>query len=236
MTDELKQCRKCNEWKACDLFRNDRTRKDGKFSYCKACDKKREHVYYAENRDMLLEKKRAYSATHSDQAKDRSVQWREKNREKHRAASSQWSRDHPEQVRERSRRMSREYPEQIRGYKKRWRDANKETIRRWRENNAAKVQAYFSRRRAREKVGQSYTAGEWRALCDWFENVCVRCGASGPMSPDHVVPLAKDGSNLIFNIQPLCRPCNRQKHVAVVDYRDRERLNAFLDTIDDIKD
>ncbi|MGH3145755.1 MAG: HNH endonuclease [Rubrobacter sp.] len=49
---------------------------------------------------------------------------------------------------------------------------------------------------------------------------CLCCGSSDkPLTPDHVVPLSLGGSNLIANIQPLCRSCNARKNVKVVDYR-----------------
>jgi 5-methylcytosine-specific restriction endonuclease McrA len=39
------------------------------------------------------------------------------------------------------------------------------------------------------------------------------------LTQDHVVPLARGGSNLIDNIQPLCASCNSSKGTQTIDYR-----------------
>jgi 5-methylcytosine-specific restriction endonuclease McrA len=58
-----------------------------------------------------------------------------------------------------------------------------------------------------------------------FKYRCVRCGAfegslwAPALSPDHVVPLSRGGTNTIENIQPLCPPCNRWKRDKSIDFR-----------------
>lgn len=41
--------------------------------------------------------------------------------------------------------------------------------------------------------------------------VCVRCGASGPLTVDHIVPLALGGTHRLENLQAMCEPCNLAK-------------------------
>ncbi|MDQ5823416.1 MAG: HNH endonuclease [Chloroflexota bacterium] len=65
----------------------------------------------------------------------------------------------------------------------------------------------------------SFTADEWLSLCEQYSNRCVLCSYERPLTPDHVVPLAKGGPNTIDNIQPTCRPCNMAKYKSAVDYR-----------------
>ena len=42
---------------------------------------------------------------------------------------------------------------------------------------------------------------------------CVKCGSRENLEIDHVVPLARGGSNRLKNLQLLCRDCNRRKGV-----------------------
>ena len=79
---------------------------------------------------------------------------------------------------------------------------------------------YRQNRRARIRFnGGSFTGKEWKDLCDKYGNVCLCCRQSVPLVPDHIVPLSKGGKNAIENIQPLCQPCNRKKHMRIIDYR-----------------
>jgi 5-methylcytosine-specific restriction endonuclease McrA len=95
--------------------------------------------------------------------------------------------------------------------------------------NPDKTRAKEHLRRARKMGnGGRYTFVEWRAMCAWFGNVCLRCGGSSKLSIDHVVPLAKGGANTIANLQPLCKLCNSIKHTKIIDYRDPVLLATFL--------
>src|SRR6266496_3378783 len=67
-------------------------------------------------------------------------------------------------------------------------------------------------RKARKKAAEgSFSASEWRELKRRYDYRCLRCDRSEPdiqLTPDHVIPLARGGSNYITNIQPLCLECN----------------------------
>jgi hypothetical protein len=47
----------------------------------------------------------------------------------------------------------------------------------------------------------------WQRYC----GQCADCGASNYLEFDHIVPVAKGGSNSDANVQLLCRKCNLQK-------------------------
>lgn len=114
---------------------------------------------------------------------------------------------------------------------KAYRDANIDRVRahnrarnkrRYLENPAER-KVYSHRRRARMKnLNKNFTAQEWRDLCTQYNHTCLCCGKQEPeikLSVDHVVPIARGGSNEITNIQPLCLTCNLQKSTKTIDYR-----------------
>lgn len=65
---------------------------------------------------------------------------------------------------------------------------------------------------------------DWKRLCEEYGNACASCGREGELVIDHVLPLAKGGTNTIDNIQPLCPACNRQKGTKHLDFRKRKTI------------
>lgn len=40
---------------------------------------------------------------------------------------------------------------------------------------------------------------------------CMKCGATGELTVDHIVPLSKGGTNAPMNLQAMCSLCNQRK-------------------------
>ena len=40
---------------------------------------------------------------------------------------------------------------------------------------------------------------------------CAHCGTASNLTIDHIIPLAKGGTNEVHNLQMLCEPCNAGK-------------------------
>jgi 5-methylcytosine-specific restriction endonuclease McrA len=40
---------------------------------------------------------------------------------------------------------------------------------------------------------------------------CAKCGTTDNLTVDHIVPLARGGSDELSNLQLLCKPCNSSK-------------------------
>lgn len=71
-----------------------------------------------------------------------------------------------------------------------------------------------SRRRARLRgLSEHFTRQEWREKIELFAGICVYCGWSCVVGPDHKVPLSRGGSDTIDNIVPACHPCNTRKNI-----------------------
>lgn len=75
------------------------------------------------------------------------------------------------------------------------------------------------RRHRRRANGGEFTQKEWVQLCEKFGNVCLDCGESKPLTVDHIIPVSKNGTSDIGNIQPLCLSCNSAKRDKIIDFR-----------------
>lgn len=82
----------------------------------------------------------------------------------------------------------------------------------WLKANPEKVRALSHRRRARELGAEgSFTGAEWSAILEAYGHRCRYCASPNNITCDHIVPLAKGGTNWPWNLQPLCRTCNSKK-------------------------
>lgn len=152
-------------------------------------EKARESVLRSrnKNRERINAKKRERYAANADEINRR-------NKLRHDA--------HPEKRRESDRRYRAENPD-------RYREKHREISRRWEKNNPEKVSAAKYRRRC--TLG-SFTAIELKAKFEEMGNKCAHCGTTEKkLTVDHIVPLNKNGTNFIDNIQPLCGSCNSSK-------------------------
>lgn len=69
----------------------------------------------------------------------------------------------------------------------------------------------YKRRPIPYKMRQEIYARDYHA--------CLKCGATEEITIDHIIPVAKGGSNDRDNLQTLCRSCNSHKRTRVEDYR-----------------
>lgn len=123
--------------------------------------------------------------------------------------------------------------EERREQRRRWREANKEHRSRYqaayrevynpqhREEIALAKHLACNKRRAQCHLSGSFTVDQWLALVAFYcpDGRCLCCGRNEKLTKDHVIPLCKDGSNTIGNMQPLCNRCNGRKRADAIDYR-----------------
>lgn len=81
---------------------------------------------------------------------------------------------------------------------------------------------YARERRIREMEAIGFhTLEQWQELKKKYDYMCLCCKQKEPfikLTEDHIIPLAKKGTDDISNIQPLCRSCNSIKHTKTIDY------------------
>lgn len=82
----------------------------------------------------------------------------------------------------------------------------------WEIKNFEKVRARQAEKRAKQPIG-SYTHADIRRLFAIQKGLCVGCGASITKKHhvDHVIPIARGGTNWPDNLQLLCPHCNQSK-------------------------
>jgi hypothetical protein len=217
-----KRCIRCNEVKPLDAFRADQRQDDGRRNTCRQCgnaayrvtrtgqDKVEEidrrkamiaagskectNCHQVKVLDEFTVSKGKISAHCKTCVAEYGRGWYAENVEKKAVKAQQWMREHKDRIAELSAR--------------------------WYRNNKDRAKARGHRRRSAIKgVGGSFTAQEFRNLCELYGNKCLCCGQEGDLTPDHVVPICKGGSNSIDNIQPLCLTCNLRKARKTIDYR-----------------
>ncbi len=185
-------CRECG--------RSISARKDGKWAWLskrcyehwKAYNSGKHKLHYERHRDAELERNRKYR---SDNA--------ERLRAQRQAA---WAEEKLLPLEER--------------YQYKWRRKNKKKVReysrRWRQQALAKNPRFYADRerdRRARKLGTKgrHTKDEWDKLVVEFGHRCAYCLSPADLTEDHLVPLARGGSDFIENILPACRQCNEAK-------------------------
>lgn len=178
----------------------------------RAEDPERENVRY-----------RLYLKRYPDRARElgneRAKRWRERNPDKAREAVARWASENKETAREYRKRRYFEQRERLNQESREWRARNRsrhrELVRLWQEKNPDKVAAHDAARRARKlNASGKHTGGDLAAIIKAQGHRCAYCRVSlrrVKKHADHIVPLARGGSNDKANLQFLCQPCNSAK-------------------------
>ncbi len=120
---------------------------------------------------------------------------------------------------------------------KAWREDNPVRAERnriaWRSLNRDKLKALKLRRRSRDLGASGHcTAADIGLIRAILGDACLCCQSGNRVGLDHVVPLARGGSNYPSNIQLLCRFCNSRKGARnSADYRTEDQKLAIANGI-----
>lgn len=221
--DIPKKCSKCKEWKTRKDFALATKEKSGLKSYCRACAKTMYSRYYAENKDRLIaqagsyqkanpERTRGHARTTYARHRDSRLARKRDAYEKSKGTPDRANSDRARYEKNRAailvkRSISYEAnPEPLR-----------EKSREYRKANPARMASLANALRARKaNASGSHTAAEWNSVKEYFGLHCAYClrheSECGKLCRDHVLPLARGGSDDIDNIVPACRSCNSSKN------------------------
>jgi len=148
----------------------------------------RRKASYAANIDKHRERERARAAIRNanEQVKERKRLWTRANRERLNALSREYKRANAEKVREAKAEYYRRNP------------------------HIARLEAH--RRRARQsKAEGAFTYEDVQRIFKAQNGRCACCRSKAGLTIDHIVPLAKGGTNWPANLQGLCLSCNTAK-------------------------
>lgn len=166
-------------------------------------------VYYADNRETILEKTAA---------------WRDDNRQHTRDYASQYRNDNPEAALEATRKWRENNPDKVQQYQQEYNKNNRNSLqdyqRTYRRENPEFHRAANHRRRAREK--DAFVEDVDRVAV--FERdgwICQGCGIECPKDAvwpaknfptlEHIIPISKGGEHSYANTELLCLSCNSSK-------------------------
>jgi 5-methylcytosine-specific restriction endonuclease McrA len=120
------------------------------------------------------------------------------------AANKEWFAAHPDETRAYVRAYQKRNPEKTIANFKQWRAKNPDTVLTWAKNCYAK----------RKGAEGSYKRADVLELYAEQEGLCPYCrvALSDTYHVDHIMPLARGGTNYRSNIQLTCATCNLRKH------------------------
>jgi hypothetical protein len=202
-----KQCKSCvaarnKEWRK--LNDKELKEKDAQ-EYWQDIEKSRRlnRESYQRRKEKIIAQKKAAYAKNREAERDKARKRYRLNREARLAQKKDYHAKNKKQQNEKSKQYYAGHKAESRAYKVEWRKANPH-----------KVRASAARRRKFVKgVPNSYTGEQFEKLLERYKHRCHWCGKKIVGSPhaDHLIPLAKGGSNEISNIVPSCARCNLQK-------------------------
>lgn len=156
---------------------------------------------YRRNPQKAREEKRAYYLANRESLRRKTKVYYETHREKMIAAQTAWAKKHSASVNEKNRAWRKRNPAKAKAMRAAWEKAHPEEMRALR---------HLGRSRRRGASGK-FTPEQLRARFAFFGDRCAYCGTEGKLSIDHVIPLARGGSNWPANLRPACLKCNSSK-------------------------
>lgn len=188
---------------------------------------------YAANADEQRARSRAYAKSHPDRKRVSNASYRAANLAELKAKYAVWAQANAAELKQRKADYDKRNTEkrkiasaayrtanaiELRLKKAAYSKANRAVLRArnaaWRKANLDLAKMFSHLRRARKQAAKgTFTAAESRDIRRMQHDKCAACRIvlSGKGHLDHIVALARGGSNDRRNLQWLCAPCNQTK-------------------------
>jgi 5-methylcytosine-specific restriction endonuclease McrA len=198
----IKVCAKCGAPKPAtpEFFFRDSRKTDGLQGRCKECRR----AFYLEHQDALL----AYAKAWREGHKEELAAYFKAHYAVHKEDKAKYDRAYREANIERIAQRTKEYREATK-------EQQRERRKAYREANPDKIATLNRNRKALKRNCEgSHSAADIEAQYARQSGRCFYCGKKVDKNyhVDHVVPLAKGGSNGPDNLVIACPPCNLSKH------------------------
>ena len=212
-----KKCSKCGLDKPRAEFSKCSSNPDGLQYPCKKCQseahaKYRNQPNYRAKATVLAriwrqnhpEKQRVagakYRTAHPERVKAAKKRWATERYDVKYAAECRWAKENPDKKRAQGQRQYQKYRDKIRARHAAWEKAN-----------PLKCALRRHRRRARLHAANGFaTETQVIARIEYYGELCYLCGKKWE-AIDHVIPLARGGTNWPANLRPICKSCNSRK-------------------------
>ncbi len=166
---------------------------------------------YAKNKAKVQQYNKEYGITHKEDISKNKKQYYQKNRQKLREQHKQYYETHKEEFIKNQMAYYRKHKQNKSNYDRVYRKLH----------SAERSFSSNARRVKKLNAGGLHTLEQWEKLKEQFDFTCPACGGKEPeikLTRDHIVPIIKNGTDNIDNIQPLCRNCNSSKKTRIKKY------------------
>lgn len=169
--------------------------------------KEQSRRYYLANKAEILRKCAEYNRQHADTRPAKSKEYAERNREKIIAKRKAHYQAHKEKFKEYHERNFERISKRHREYMKTYYAENADAFQEYRRNRLARERGAAGSHTKKEVADLLIRQGRKCATC----KTPISKNGKTAYHLDHVLPISKDGSNDIGNLQLLCVKCNLRK-------------------------
>ena len=163
--------------------------------------------------------------------KEKNKKYRNNNKDYYYEYNKNYRKENKEDIKEYKQKYYEEHKEERKKYNKQWRKDNPEKI--LNQNN--------KRRTKEENQGNGITKEQWLEMMNFFDWKCAYSGEyiggdSNKRTIDHIIALDNGGEHEIWNLVPMLKSYNSNKHTKDIlewyleqDYFDIDRLTKIYE-------